>query len=50
MFQTLDEQIRIDELKTSTKQERVIRLGLIVLLSVVLFAALYFGLHMVEGS
>ncbi|MBZ5608265.1 MAG: hypothetical protein LAP38_08410 [Acidobacteriia bacterium] len=50
MFQTLEEQIRIDDQKATTKQERMMRWAFIVLLSIVLFGALYIGIHLVEGS
>jgi len=50
MFDILDDQIKNDEEKASTKKERAIRWSLIALLSVVLFSALYFGLHLVQGG
>lgn len=50
MFETLEDQIRIDEEKVSTKSERTIRWVLIALLSVVLFGALYFGIHLFAGN
>jgi hypothetical protein len=50
MFETLEEQIKIDEEKVTTKQERMVRWLLIALLSVILFGALYFGLHLLQGS
>jgi hypothetical protein len=50
MFTTLDEQIRIDELKATTTRERTIRWAVIALLSVTLFSALYFGLQLMRGS
>jgi hypothetical protein len=48
MFETLEDQIRIDEEKTTTKRERMIRWAVIALVSVVLFGALYFGIHLIE--
>jgi len=50
MFETLAEQFKIDEQKATTKRERLIRWAVIVLLSVILFSALYFGLHLLQGS
>jgi hypothetical protein len=50
MFETLAEQMRIDEQKATTKRERMIRWTVIVVLSVILFSALYFGLHLLQGS
>ncbi len=44
MFEILDDQIKIDEQKATTKRERVVLWAGIALLSVVLFGALYFGL------
>ncbi len=48
MFETLEEQIKIDDQKETTKRERIVRWAVIVLASVVLFGALYFGLHLIE--
>ena len=50
MFELLEEQIKIDDQKTTTKRELIMRWTLIVLLSVVLFGALYVGIHFLEGS
>lgn len=47
MFEALEDQMKIDEQKASTKRERVILWAVIALLSVVLFGALYFGLSLV---
>ena len=47
MFEVLDDQMKIDEQKASTKRERVILWAVIALLSIVLFGALYFGLSLV---
>jgi hypothetical protein len=47
MFEALDDQMKIDEQKASTKRERVIIWAVIAVLSVVLFGALYFGLSLV---
>ena len=44
MFETLEDQIKTDEEKVTTKQERVVMWAVIALVSIVLFAALYFGL------
>lgn len=40
----------MDEEKAINKRERVIRWTLIVVLSVLLFGALYVGIHMLGGS
>lgn len=50
MFETLQDQMKIDEERATNKRERVIRWTLIVVLSVLLFGALYVGIHMLGGS
>jgi hypothetical protein len=50
MFESLEEQIKIDEHKASSNTERMVRWALIVLLSVVVFGGLYFGVHLVQGN
>ena len=50
MFESLEEQIKIDEHKASSNTERMIRWALIVLLSVVVFGGLYFGVHLMQGN
>lgn len=46
MFETLEEQMKVDEEKATTKPERFIRWSVIAVLSVILFGALYLGLHL----
>ena len=48
MFEILDDQMRLDEDKVSTKRERMMLWAGIGLVSVVLFGALYFGLSLVS--
>jgi hypothetical protein len=50
MFESLEEQIKIDEHKASSNTERMVRWALIVLVSVVVFGGLYFGVHLVQGN
>lgn len=50
MFESLDEQIRIDEHRAVSNRERVIRWTLIVLITLVVFGGLYFGVHMMQGT
>jgi len=50
MFESLDEQIRSDEHKAVSNKERVVRWALIVLISLVVFGGLYFGVHMMQGT
>lgn len=40
MFATLEEQIKIDERKATTKREQMIRWALIAMFSIILFGAL----------
>lgn len=44
MFETLEDQIKTDEEKVTTKRERAVLWAVIALVSIVLFAALYVGL------
>jgi hypothetical protein len=46
MFEILEDQMRVDDQRTTTKRERVMLWGAITLLSIVLFGALYMGLHL----
>jgi hypothetical protein len=50
MFESLDEQIKADEHKSVSNTERVIRWALIVVISVVVFGGLYWGVHLMQGS
>jgi membrane-associated phospholipid phosphatase len=50
MFDSLDEQIRNDELKALSNRERILRWTLIALVSVIVFGAVYLGVHFMEGS
>ena len=50
MFDSLDEQIRNDELKALSNRERILRWTLIVLVSMIVFGAVYLGIHFMEGS
>jgi len=48
MFESLDEQIKLDEHKATSNSERLVRWALIVLLSVVVFGGLYLGVHLMQ--
>jgi hypothetical protein len=50
MFESLDEQIRNDELKALTQRERILRFTLILLVSVIVFGVLYLGVHLMDGN
>jgi len=48
MFESLDEQIKLDDHKATSNTERLLRWALIVLLSVIVFGGLYFGVHLMQ--
>jgi hypothetical protein len=50
MFDSLEEQIRNDEHKAVSNKERAFRWALIVLITLVVFGGLYFGVHMMQGT
>jgi hypothetical protein len=50
MFESLDEQIKLDEHKAVSNTERIVRWALIVLLSVIVFGGLYLGVHLMQGT
>jgi hypothetical protein len=50
MFESLDDQMKLDENKVSTSKERALRWVLVVVVTAVLFGGLYWGVHMLEGS
>lgn len=45
MFESLDEQMKLDEAKQVSTSERTMRWLLVALISVLIFGALYFGVH-----
>jgi hypothetical protein len=48
MFDSLDEQMKMDEAKESTRTERVLRWTAVAIVSVIVFGGLYFGVRMLE--
>ncbi len=50
MFDSLDEQIRLDEHKSSSNTERWLRWLLVIVISVVVFGGLYWGVHLMQGT
>lgn len=50
MFESLDEQIKLDEHKAVSDKERVLRWIVIVLIALVVIGGLYFGVNMMQGS
>jgi hypothetical protein len=50
MFESLDEQMKVDEHKAVSNSERMIRWALIVAVSLIVFGGLYLGVHMMQGT
>jgi len=50
MFDSLDEQIRNDEHKAVSNKERIVRWAVIMLITLVVFGGLYFGVQMMQGT
>jgi len=50
MFESLDEQMKVDEHKAVSNRERMIRWALIILVSVIVFGGLYLGVHFMQGT
>jgi hypothetical protein len=50
MFDSLDEQIRADEHRAVSSTERMLRWVLILLITLVVFGGLYWGVHMMQGT
>ena len=50
MFESLDEQIRLDEHKSSSNTERMLRWVLGIAIALIVFGGLYWGVHMMQGS
>lgn len=48
MFESLDDQMKADAKSQKTTKERVIEILAVVVLSVVIFAGLFFGVRMLE--
>jgi hypothetical protein len=50
MFESLDEQMKIDEHKAVSNRERMVRWALIILVSLIVFGGLYLGVHLMQGT
>ena len=50
MFDSLSEQIKADEHKSSSNRERLMRWVLIVVVAVAVFGGIYWGVHSLSGS
>lgn len=48
MFDSLDEQMRLDEHKAVSNKERTLRWLLIAIVSIVIFVGLYYAMHLLE--
>ena len=48
MFDSLDEQMKMDERKEVSTKEKVIRWTVVAITSVVLFGGLYYGIRFLE--
>ena len=49
MFDSLDEKMRLDDSVESTRKDRYVKYSAIAVTSMIVFAALYFGLMMIGG-
>ena len=49
MFESLDEQLKLDEKKSMTTAERTMRWILGIAIAVLVLGALYWGMHMMQG-
>jgi Ni,Fe-hydrogenase I cytochrome b subunit len=50
MFESLDEQIKLDEHKTTSNTERVFRWILVIAIALIVFGGLYWGVQSMQGS
>jgi hypothetical protein len=48
MFDSLDDQMKLDEQKESTRTERMLRWAAAAIISVILFGGLYYGVRWLE--
>ena len=49
MFDSLDEQLKVDAHKSTTSTERTLRWVLMVLIALIVFGLLYWGVHSMQG-
>jgi hypothetical protein len=49
MFESLDEQLKLDERRSVSTTERVMRWILMIAIALVVFGAIYWGVHMMQG-
>jgi hypothetical protein len=50
MFESLDEQLKLDAHKSMSSSERAIRWVLGIAIALIVFGGLYWGVHMMAGS
>jgi hypothetical protein len=50
MFESLDEQLRLEHRKTMSSKERMIPWVLGIAIVLIVFCALYWGIHMMQGG
>jgi hypothetical protein len=50
MFESLDEQLKLDAHKSTSSAERMMRWVLGIGIALIVFGALYWGVHMMQGS
>ncbi|HTW64189.1 MAG TPA: hypothetical protein VME17_06215 [Bryobacteraceae bacterium] len=49
MFDSLDEQLKVDAHKSTSSTERLLRWILMILIALIVFGALYWGVHSMQG-
>jgi hypothetical protein len=50
MFESLDEQLKLDANKSTTSTERVMRWVIGIVIALIVFGGLYWGVHMMQGG
>jgi membrane-associated phospholipid phosphatase len=49
MFDSLDEQLKVDAHKSTSSTERMLRWVLMIVIALIVFAAIYLGVHSMQG-
>jgi hypothetical protein len=49
MFESLDEQLKLDAQKSTSTTERVIRWILMIAIALIVFGGIYWGVHSMQG-
>ena len=49
MFDSLDEQLKVDAQKSTSSTERWLRWVLMIVIALIVFGALYWGVHSIQG-